>query len=234
MGPRGLGSDESPMVRVPSGGVLQISERVETSDVQLGQLLEQLAAARAARPAWWRDAEQHDEHAANRDEASRDRDHAALARDAAATQRDGDASDREQAAVDLAARAYARLDGHDAVGAAAEVAHVRHLAELQRVFDDVRSLPGVPTTVIDALQLDVELLMDSAYVSTLAMALERDHERNDLRSIAQHLDAATRDRLVASQDRAAAAADRHAADTDRQHSLSARQRAALQRAADRY
>ncbi|WP_229674726.1 hypothetical protein [Nakamurella endophytica] len=193
-------------------------------------MLEQRAAAR---PSWWLDAQQQDAQAERRDDAGRRRDELAAARDAAAATRDVIAVERERMAVAVALAAHDRLDGYDADSVDAQVTHVQQQAELRRLFDDVRSLPGVPGPAVDRLQRDVELLMDSAYVSTLAMAFERGHERSDLRHIAAHLDAGVRDRLAAGQDRTDAANDRQAADRDRQHGRNARQRGVLQRAADR-
>lgn len=196
------------------------------------QLLQLIDAARAARPAWWFDEEHHDLAADARDEAGRGRDEAAASRDVTASQRDEDATEREQAATDLTKNAHERLDAHTAQSVDAMVGYERSLIELQRMFDEVRSAPGIPGPVIDQLQRRVELILDRSYVATLGVTYERDDSRKDLRSIAQHLDAALRDRLAAGQDRTDTAADRQAADRDRQHARNDRHRAALHRATD--
>ena len=118
---------------------------------------------------------------------------------------------------------------YDAAAVDLQLNHVRDASgvagALQRLIDP-RAVGGVeaPRTVI-------EFRLDQLYSAVHGASIERHQLRGDLREIAQHLDAACRERLTASNDRAEAARDRAAARSDRDHARTARQQASLDRAA---
>jgi hypothetical protein len=200
------------------------------TDDRLRAVLALMDAARQARASWWRDAELRDADARGRDDRSDRRDDLADERDRAALRRDADAAIREQAAADLAINAHERLDAQDAADIELVLAHTQAATDLAQIFTDLRALPSVPASTIDRARAAIELHLDRAYAAVLAIGMDRRQVRDDLGVIAQHLDAATADRLNGTDDRDEATALRQAARSDRGRAGADRQAAAIDRA----
>ena len=150
----------------------------------LEALINGLDAVRRARPAWWLDAVDRDEHAEVRDRHSRHRDQVALGRDAASALRDTDALCRERVAYALVGRAYDAISRHDHLDADLQLSHAETTLGLARVFERLRAIPGGPAAELAAelhqAQDALEPHLDTAFAALIAMAVHRTELRNDL------------------------------------------------------